>query len=148
MTGQKASIRLIEKIKEFEGYRSEAYKCPAGKYTIGYGHTRGVSKDTPPCTTQQADVWLRQDLAEAEGAVASLSVTERQHRFDALVSLCYNIGPQALRSSTLLRLIRSCADSAQIRSEWLRWCHSGTRKLAGLLERRKWEAELFINAKY
>ena len=55
------SKKGIDLIKRFEGCRLKAYKCPAGVWTIGYGHTSGV-KQGDTISQQQADSWLRYDL--------------------------------------------------------------------------------------
>ena len=101
----KSSNTLIEAIKKFEGCRLKAYKCPAGVWTIGIGHTGGVEKgDT--ITEAQAERFLRQDLAHFEAYVDGLHVTSRQHCFDALVSFAFNVGCDALGGSTLLKKIQ------------------------------------------
>ena len=93
-------------IKTFEGYRSEAYLCPAGRWTIGYGHTSGVEPgDT--CTREEADEFLKEDLINAENAVNAQNLDLSQTQFDALVSFVYNIGSGAFQDSTLLKLLLS-----------------------------------------
>lgn len=144
----KSSNILIEAIKRFEGCRLEAYKCPAGVWTIGIGHTAGVEKgDT--ITEAQAERFLRQDLAHFEAYVDSLHVTSRQHCFDALVSFAFNVGCDALGGSTLLKKIRSAAPNAEIRAEFMRWVYATVggkkKKLAGLVKRRAWEAARYFN---
>ena len=144
----KASNSLIEAIKRFEGFRSTAYRCPAGVWTIGYGHTSGVKRGDK-MTEGEAERQLRRDLAEYEAFVEKLGVTERQHKFDALVDFAYNLGCDALAGSTLLKKIRACAPDAEVRAEFMRWVHATVagkkRKLDGLVKRRKWEADRFFN---
>lgn len=140
----KASELLIKKIKEFEGFRSEAYKCPAGVWTIGYGHTAGV-KQGDKVTEQEAEKMLRKDLIQYESFVAKLNVSQKQEKFDALVDFAYNLGCAALERSTLLNKIRACRPDAEIRREFMRWVYSGKKKLPGLVTRRKWEADRYFN---
>lgn len=144
----KASRILVEKIKEFEGFRSTAYKCPAGVLTIGYGHTTGV-KQGQKMTKEEADRLLLRDLIPYEAFVDKLNVTSQQHKFDALVDFCYNLGCAALESSTLLKKIRACRPDAEIRAEFERWVYATVggkkTKLPGLVTRRKWEADRFFN---
>lgn len=144
----KASRILVEKIKEFEGFRSTAYKCPAGVLTIGYGHTTGV-KQGQKMTKEEADRLLLRDLIPYEAFVDKLNVTSQQHKFDALVDFCYNLGCAALESSTLLKKIRACRPDAEIRAEFERWVYATVggkkTKLPGLVSRRKWEADRFFN---
>ena len=145
----KASKTLIDKLKEFEGYSPVAYKCPAGAWTVGYGHTDGVRRGDK-VTCEEAELLLRRDLRAVEAHVEALFPQGiRQCRFDALVSFAYNVGCAALDGSTLLRKIRSCAPDAEIRAEFARWVYATVsgrkRKLPGLVERREWEARRFFN---
>lgn len=144
----KASNTLIEALKGFEGCRLTAYKCPAGVWTIGYGHTAGVRRGQA-ITAEEAEKFLRQDLRTYEAFVEKLGVTSQQHKFDALVDFCFNLGCDALEKSTLLKKIRSCAPESEIRKEFEKWVYATVagrkRKLPGLVERRKWEADRFFN---
>src|SRR4028119_1870405 len=79
-------------IKEFEGCQLEAYLCPAGVWTIGYGHTLsaapGMSIDE-----SKAEALLKEDLRKAEEAVDRLvTVPINDNQFSALVSFVFNIG--------------------------------------------------------
>ena len=139
----KTSIIGRNLIKTFEGYRSEAYLCPAGVWTIGYGHTRGVSEgDT--CTKEQADLFLQEDLREAEMTVESTGLNLSQLQFDALVSLVYNIGSGNFYESTLLkRLKASTAASESLEEAWKRWKYAGGEVMNGLVRRRAAEWSLY-----
>ena len=79
----KASNKLIGKIKEFEGNRDKAYRDAAGVLTIGYGTTRNV-KEGQTCTEEQAEEWLREDLALAERFVNTIPEIDTQGKFDAV----------------------------------------------------------------
>jgi lysozyme len=138
------SQRGIDLIKEFEGLRLEAYKCSAGKWTIGYGSTRGV-KPADVITADQAEERLRFDLRHAEAAVKRWAPSNiRQHQFDALVAFTFNVGAEALKHSTLLaKLTRGDARGAA--EEFERWVYAGGQVLPGLVRRRKAERALFEN---
>lgn len=140
----KASKKLIEAIKEFEGFRSKAYKCPAGALTIGYGHTKDVKKGQT-ITHEEAEKLLKRDLIEYECFVERLNVTCKQEKFDALVDFAYNLGCAALEGSTLLKKIRACRPDDEIRAEFMKWVYAGGKKLKGLETRRKWEADRYFN---
>lgn len=140
----KASKKLIEAIKEFEGFRSKAYKCPGSVYTIGYGHTKDVKRGQT-ITQEEADKLLMRDLIEYECFVDRLKVTCKQEKFDALVDFSFNLGCNALESSTLLKRIRECRPDDEIRAEFMRWVYAGGKKLKGLEKRRKWEADRYFN---
>ena len=86
----------INLIKHFEGCRLTAYKCPAGRLTIGVGHTGQVNgqpiKEGLVITRQQADDLLKQDLKAFEDGVSKLlHVQVTQNQFDAMISLAFNI---------------------------------------------------------
>jgi lysozyme len=132
----------IELIKKFEGCVLKAYKCPAGVWTIGYGHTSGV-KEGQIITETQAEDYLRQDIEKFELTVNNLvNVPLNQNQFDALVSFCYNLGAGNLKSSTLLKLLNK-RDYIGAAEQFDRWVYAGGKKLSGLVKRRSAEKELF-----
>lgn len=138
-TEYRISDQLLEAVKGFEGCRLQSYRCPAGKMTIGYGHTRGVKPGQ--CISQdQAEALLRVDLLPCVTHVNSLGVCRTQGQFDALVDFCFNLGTGALAGSTLLRKIRLGAGVKEIQTEFRRWSYSNGKRLPGLVKRREWEA--------
>lgn len=139
-----ASEILIEKLKEFEGLRLEAYRDAAGVLTIGYGHTGSDIREGDRITEYWAGELLRNDLGATEAAVRRLHVARTQGQFDALVSFAFNLGIGRLQGSTLLKVIRKGGSHHQIRQEFKRWVYAGGKKLRGLEHRRAWEAERFF----
>ena len=139
-----ASEILIEKLKEFEGFRRDAYRDAAGVLTIGYGHTGKDVREGDRMTTYGAEQLLLIDLKEHEAAVRRLNVARTQGQFDALVSLAFNIGIGRLKGSTLLQVIRDGGTRNQIKKEFKRWVYAGGRRLRGLELRREWEAKRFF----
>lgn len=139
----KTSQMGINLIKYYESLRLKAYQDTGGVWTIGYGHTRGVSKgDT--CTREQADEWLKDDLHEAELAVQRcVHWGLAQHQFDALVSFVYNLGETQFKNSTLLKKINT-SDILGASKEFGRWVFDDGKKLVGLIERREAERKLFL----
>lgn len=136
------SQKGIDLIKAFEGCRLKAYKCPAGIWTIGYGHTSGV-KEGQMITFSMAEQFLKQDLKRFETSVNNLvTVAITQNQFDALVSFCYNLGAMALKSSTLLKKLNN-GDYNGAAEEFDRWVYANGVKLQGLVRRRRAEKELF-----
>ena len=136
----KASDILINKLKQFEGYRAKAYRCPAGVWTCGYGHTKGVTARTA-CDKAKALAWLRSDLAPIESFLSAIpEVTKTQGRFDACADFCFNLGTGAFRGSMLFKLIQKKASVAAIQAEFLKWVYAGGRPMEGLKMRRRWEA--------
>ncbi len=132
-------------IRKFEGCRLLAYDDSVAIHTIGYGHTLGVCRgDT--CTQEQAEQWLKEDARHAENCVNhSVSVALTQNEFDALVSFVFNLGCGALTGSTLLRKLND-GDPNGAGDQFGRWNKTGGIVLAGLMARRKAEADLFRSA--
>ena len=139
----KSSDLLLNKIIDFEGCKLTAYRCPAGVWTIGVGHTRGV-KQGQKITEAQAISLLKGDLLPCENYVNNLGVCKAQGQFDALVDFCFNLGTGALGRSTLLKFIRQGKAEQYIRGEFAKWVKSGGKTLAGLVKRRAWEADRYF----
>lgn len=135
-----ASDLLIKKITEFEGFSNTAYRCPAGKWTCGIGHTSGVTATTT-CTRKEAEQWLRDDLAPIEAYLNTIPEVNTQGKFDALCSFIYNLGIGNFKSSTLLRKIKEGASTEDIQAEFKRWVYAKKKVLKGLVKRREWEAQ-------
>ena len=139
-----ASEMLIEKLKEFEGLRTMAYRDAAGVLTIGYGHTGKDVREGDRITPYWGEQLLLLDLKDHEAAVRRLKVARTQGQFDALVSFAFNIGIGRLHRSTLLRVIRSGGSKTEITREFKRWVYCGGKRLPGLVKRREWEARRFF----
>lgn len=131
-------------IKRFEGLYLESYLCPAKVWTIGYGHTKGVVKGQK-ITEEEAEDFLKKDLAAAEKAVNSLNVQLTQNQFDALVSFVFNLGSGNFLSSTLCKKVKKDPNDSTIRNEFGRWVNSKGKKLPGLVKRRQEESELYFS---
>ena len=139
----KISDAGVDLIKEFEGLELTAYYCPAGVLTIGYGHILDV-EEGQTITEDEAEVLLRSDLKKFERCVNSyLAVTVTQSQFDALVSFAFNLGCDALRKSTLLRMLNE-GDDIGASQQFVRWNKANGKQLAGLTRRREAERDLFL----
>ena len=134
----------LDLIKKYEGLRLEAYKCPAGVWTIGYGHTKGVVKGTK-ITKEEAEKLLQQDVSVFELQVINTVGKLSDCKIDALVSFAYNVGIAAFRNSTLCRKVKANSDDPAIRNEFMKWIYAGGKKLQGLERRRKEEAEMYFS---
>jgi len=136
--------RGLEIVKEFEGCMLSAYRCPAGVWTIGYGHTEGV-KPGMVITKAQAEKLLISDLEEyAQAVKRNLMVILNSNQFSALVSFCYNVGEGNLRKSTLLKRVNN-EEYESAADEFLKWNKANGRILEGLTRRRKAERALFLS---
>ena len=137
------SIEGLSLIKKFEGMETEAYKCAAGVWTIGYGHTKDVERGDV-WTEAQADDALKHELIEFEGYINDLvECSLTQNQFDALVSWVYNLGPANLQASTLLKRLNA-EDYEDVPSQLKRWNKAGGKVLEGLIRRREAEAKLYF----
>jgi len=133
----------LQLIKNFEGLRLEAYICPAGVLTIGYGSTGPHVKPGMKITQAEAERLLLKDLERFEAAVNDLvKVPLTQSMYDALVSFAFNCGIGALEDSTLLRLLnqRNYTGAA---AQFDRWTKGPNGPLPGLVRRRDAEEALF-----
>lgn len=133
-----------EIIKELESLRLQAYLCPAGVWTIGWGHTNGVKKSMQ-ITEEQAEELLREDMQDAIDVVERLGVELTENQYNALVSFVFNIGGSAFAKSTIRRKILANPNDKNIKDEFLRWVYADGKKLKGLKNRRKKEAELYFS---
>ena len=136
-TGQ-AGLNLI---KQFEGCRLNAYRCPAGVWTIGYGHTGNVAAGQT-ITQAEADRQLVSDVEKYEKQVNKYFDKYKwsQNEFDALVSFAFNVGSidQLTAKGTRSRTV--------IAEKILLYDKAAGKVLAGLTKRRKAEQELFLKA--
>lgn len=136
-------------IRRFEGFRASAYKCPAGIWTIGYGHTESAG---PPAVVNgmtvsiaEAERILAADVANfAKGVAALLTQPLNVRQFSALVSFAYNVGLGNFRGSSV-RAAVNAGDFAAVPRRLQLWVRGGGRVLPGLVARRAAEAALFVS---
>lgn len=135
----RASQRLIDAIKRFEGVRLQAYADSVGVWTIGYGHTKDVKKGDK-ITQYQAEQLLKEDLAKFEAIANKVRGLNTQGKYDAVVDFLFNLGPGNFDNSTLKKYIECNKATWEIQEQFLRWVYAGKQKLGGLVTRRIWEA--------
>jgi lysozyme len=143
----KTSSNGLQLIRKYEGCKSTPYRCPAGLYTVGYGHVIGNGLQLPDewnrtLSLGEINELLRTDLARFErGVLRYCPVYLTQSQFDALVSFSFNLGLGVLQRSTLRQKInRGDADAAKV---ILKYNMAGGRILKGLIRRRQAEYRLF-----
>ena len=131
----------IKLIKKYEGFRSKAYRCPAGVLTIGYGHTLGV-KEGDTVTQAQAESLLYDDIAPVYIKVASYDNKYKwtNNEFCALISFGYNLGVNSIDQLTA----QGTRSKAEIADAITRYNKANGKVLAGLVTRRQEEKHLFI----
>ena len=134
-------------IRQWEGCKLTAYLCPAGVWTIGYGHT-ATAREGMTITEAEAERLLRQDLALFEAEVArAVDVDLTDNQFAALVSWSYNIGVGAMRRSSLIRRLNAGEYDA-VPGELARWNKVKGRVVKGLSNRRAAEAGLWARGAF
>lgn len=148
------SERGINMIIAFEGMELNAYKCPAGVWTIGVGHTGEVDgvpvKRGMLITQAKAKELLREDLKKVEVYLNRQSFAGRltQGQFDALVSFIFNVGSGAFQTSTMRKKLCLGAAAEEVAAEFRKWVYGTVNgkkeKLAGLITRREKERECFL----
>lgn len=143
----KTSPAGLELIQQFEGFSALPYLCPAGWWTIGYGHVIAPSERDALQFVEpaRAERLLAVDVGVAERAVAQfITVVLRQPQYDALVSFTFNAGAAALQRSSLRRVVNRGEHDA-VPTQLMRWVWGGGRKLPGLARRRAAEASLYLS---
>lgn len=144
------SDELVAFVKAWEGLKLQASGDPLvpGVRDIGYGHKLMPDSKLLEVTEAEADGMLRLDL---DGHLWDLDqhihVTLAQHEQDALLSLAFNVGVEAVRNSTLLHRINSNRFE-QAADEFPRWCRAGGRIVEGLKKRRQAERAMFLESDY
>ena len=143
----------IDLAKQFEGFhrvpkhdagRAHPYICPAGFWTIGFGHL--CEPNHPPITDNEAEIYLAQDLQTALRATlryCPVLATEPEARLAAIVDFTFNLGAGRLQTSTLRRRINQC-DWSSAAFELGRWVRGGGRVLPGLVMRRQAESLMLL----
>lgn len=136
----------LDKIKEFEGFRAHAYKCPAGVWTIGYGRTSNVTSSS--VTSKAAEeAWFQKYVADLEKEI-SIYMEEHgyaivEYQLQALTSFIYNLGYGKLMTLT----DNGKRSIVEISNKIPEYCYAKVNgkkvKLAGLVRRRAWEKDLF-----
>ena len=134
-------------VKEFEGLRLKAYKCPAAVWTVGYGHTSAAGNPivTPDLviSNDEAEQILERDMVQYEDGVRKFVKVElTQNQFDALVDFAYNAGVGALQKSTLLKKVNA-GKFDEVPAEFMKWTKGGGKELPGLVRRRRAEVKLW-----
>ena len=142
----KISQAGIDLVKRFEGCSLTPYLCPAGYWTVGYGHVIGIGKTKPEkqlYTQEEVDELLRTDLVRFEqGVLRYCPVHLTQFEFDSLVSFSFNLGLGVLQRSTLRRKILRQDKQAAARNI-LKYNKAGGQVLKGLTRRREAEYRMF-----
>ena len=151
------SDACIEKIKEFENLRLTVYTDISGEWYIGYGSKCNRADYPNGITEAEAEALLRKDLTVAEdivnGMLMQYGISVKQHQFDALVDMTYNLGRQWINPEYRLcsYLINGVDNYSEIEvvNAIGTWCHAaGDIVMENLVARRLWESFLFLHGDY
>jgi len=142
MNNYEVNNKGLSIITRYEGCRLQAYKCPAGKWTIGYGHTDGVYEGMK-ITHKLAEAFLKKDVESACKIIKnSCTVELNVNQFSALASFIFNIGGTKFKQSKLLKYINQ-GKLNDAMYEFYKWDKANGKSLLGLRLRRMDEALLF-----
>lgn len=139
----------VQLIKGHEGCKLTAYLCPAGKWTIGYGHTGPDVYKGLTISQERAEELFIQDVESREVVLSQYlgkSFTNAW-QFSAMLSLMFNIGNANFKASTVLRqhLAGKNAEAAEAILMWNKITVNGKKVVSnGLVTRRKAEKELYL----
>lgn len=135
-------------IARFEGFKATAYRCPAGKPTIGFGHVIRPGEYFEAVGREQGMVLLRRDAEREAAPVARVLVGPlTSYQQDALISLAFNCGGPAIARSTLIKKLNAGLTS-DASEEFLRWDKVKGDVVRGLTKRRLAEQRLFDTGEY
>lgn len=146
----------IALIQHYESCDLKSYKCPAGIWTIGWGHTGADVKPNMTISQATADALFEDDIKSFVRDVNILVKTRvTQRQFDALVSFAFNVGPdmdgdgiaEGLGDSTLLKYVNA-GKFVEAANEFPKWNRGGGKKLLGLTRRRAAERALFLGQSF
>jgi lysozyme len=138
-------------IRKYEGLRLQAYICPSGLPTIGFGATFYENGSRvqlgDKISRDRADQLLFfQVKLFADEVQRTVKVKLNENQLGALVSFCFNVGGAAFGKSTLARKVNANPSDSTIRNEFMRWTRGGGKVLPGLVKRREEEANLYYAA--
>jgi len=151
----------LEKLKQWEGLKTKAYKDAGDVWTIGYGHTAAAGTPAPHqgmvITASEAESILLKDLAQYEAAIennVNVKLNDNQfaallndNQFAALVSFAFNVGINAFKKSKLLKKLNNGNFDA-VPTELMKWTKAGGKKLQGLVNRRRAEGYLWMEGAF
>lgn len=131
---------LVEKVKEFEGFRKTSYRCPAGVLTIGYGRTENV-KPNELTNVSRETIWLEErlelDMNYVKNKMVKYNLSDNE--IYALTDFVFNLGRKRLNTLT----VNYTRTKNEIKEAILLYNKANGKVLQGLVKRREWEYSLF-----
>lgn len=144
------SDNLLQFTKSWEGFSATPYQDAGGNWTIGYGICTYNQRPDYTMTEAEASQQLENTLNDLASQLYEVvgEYDLNQSEFDSLVDFSYNLGLEALRSSTLLRNINACKNNSTLMEDFRMWSYCDGRALEGLLRRRTAEAQMWLYGQY
>lgn len=142
----------VDFIKQWEGFKSRPYNCPAGVPTIGYGTTHyidgsSVKLSDSTITEYDATILMEHDISAIKVAIDCILDTElNENQESAIIDFVYNLGLTNFINSTLCKKIKQYSDDPAIETEFNKWIYAKGKVLNGLIKRRKAESALYFTA--
>jgi len=140
----KLSPRGLALLTKSESCRLKAYKCPAGVWTIGWGHCGPEVHEGMEVTNEEASTLLQADVLAFDAGVSAICPESTQSQHDAMCCLAFNIGIEAFRKSSVARL-HNAGKYAEAGQAFALWNRAGGKVLPGLVARRAAEASLYLS---
>ncbi len=146
----------ICELADYEGFSTRPYLDSGGVKTVGTGLTYSdipdignwpwkVDRAIPDLISIYKDR-LKKYVAAVNKTLVLLDIP--QHQFDALVSLCYNIGVAGLEHSTAMKRVNAKSSIEQVVSAIKEWNKDNGKIVPGLINRRQAECNLFATGEY
>ena len=136
---------LVEKVKQFEGFRNTAYRCPAGVLTIGYGRTENV-KQNDVTNVSRETIWLKgrllDDMSYVRYKMQKYNLSDNE--IYALTDFVFNLGRKRLDTLT----VNYTRTKNEIKEAILLYNKANGKVLQGLVKRREWEHSLFSDERH
>lgn len=142
------SPELVAFIQAWEACRLIPYIDVVGIWTCGWGHALKPGEGREVWTQEQADGVFDMDLTERGDQLRAFMTRDAtQQQYDALLSLAFNCGVNAIGKSGLMAKFnggedQACADRFRL------WDHAGGREVRGLMRRREAERAIYLTGLY
>lgn len=141
---RRISYRGLTEIQRYELFVNHPYQDEGGVWTIGFGHTKGVNQSSRNITREQGIKLLYEDLDPVQDYINE-NFELNQNQFDALCSLLFNVGVNALIGTRLYNRLKEDPDDRHVAYEWIEFCLVDGRFSRGLIKRRCKEIEYYYS---
>lgn len=141
---RRISNRGLIRLQGYEKFVNHPYQDGYGTWTIGFGHTEGVTEDSPNITREQGVKLLMDDLQPVEDYINE-NFSLNQNQFDSLCSLLFNMGTEKFNKTKLYEWLKKDPDDRHVAYEWIEFCLAGGKFSRGLIRRRAKEIDFYYS---